>query len=93
MQLHAYHLINVKVNSVREANMKNRKHYFFDDMINIKNLDPNNRKIDERSCKSINIYYIFQVTPNSLNPLHYLIINNTNRYIEKGNRNKYSKLV
>lgn len=51
MQLHAYHLINVKVNSVREANIKNRKHYFFDDMINIKNLDQIKIKIGENQTK------------------------------------------
>ena len=26
---------------IKETNIKNRTHYFFDDMINIKNFDPN----------------------------------------------------
>ena len=31
--------------------MKNHTYYFSDDIINIKNFDPNNIKIDERSTK------------------------------------------
>ena len=61
-------------------------------MFNIKNLDPNNIKIDEKSYKNILIYYIGYVTPNVVNPL-YLIINNANRYIEESNRNNYVKVV
>ena len=33
--------------------MKNHTHYFFDNMINIKNLDQNKFKTDENSCKNI----------------------------------------
>ena len=32
---------------------KNRTHYCFDDMVNIKNLDPSKIKIDEKSHKNI----------------------------------------
>ena len=42
--------------------IKSRKYYFFDDICNIKNLDPNKIKIDEMSCKNILIYYIGYVT-------------------------------
>ena len=28
------------MNSVKEVNLKNPTYYFFDDMVNIKNLDP-----------------------------------------------------
>ena len=44
--------------SVKDQNNKNRRNYFFDDIINIKNFDPNNIKIDEKSYKNIPIYYI-----------------------------------
>ena len=37
-------------------------------MINTKNLDPNNIKIDEKSYKNILIYYIGYVTANSIKP-------------------------
>ena len=36
--------------------------YFFNDIINIENFDPNNTKIDEKSYKNILIYYIGYVT-------------------------------
>ena len=62
--------------------IKNRTYYFFYDMTNIKNLDPNKIKIDEKSYQSILIYYIGYVTfkdlryvkINVVNP-KYLIIN------------------
>ena len=62
-------------NKIKETDIKNRMYYFFDDMINIKSLDPNKMKIDQKSYKNILIYYISYVTSNSVKPL-YLIINN-----------------
>ena len=56
------------MNSVREIDISN------DDKINIKSLNPNKIKIDEKSYKNILIYYIGYVTSNSLRPLC-LIIN------------------
>ena len=68
-------------------------------MINIKNLDPNRIKIDQKAFKFF-IYHIVYVTvrnlsyrtDNSLNP-SYLIINKIDRYIEKSNGIKYLTLV
>lgn len=37
------------MSNVREINIKNRTYNVYDDMINIKNLDPINIKIDEKS--------------------------------------------
>ena len=34
------------MNSIIEIDIKNRTYYFFDDMMSIKNLDPNNIKIE-----------------------------------------------
>ena len=45
-------------NKVKDIDIKNRTHYFFNDIINIKSFDPNNIKIDEKSYKNILIYYI-----------------------------------
>ena len=39
--------------SVKDQNNKNRRNYFFHDIINIKDFDPNNIKIDEKSYKNI----------------------------------------
>ena len=37
-------------NKFKDIDIKNWTYYFFDDMINKKNLDPNNIKIDEKPC-------------------------------------------
>ena len=41
---------------VKDIDIKNRIYYFFNDVINIKNFDPNNIKLDEKSNKNILIY-------------------------------------
>ena len=72
-------------NKVKDISKKDHTYYFFDDIINIKYFDPNNIKIDEKSCKNIFIYYIGYVTIkdskyvkiNSVNPL-YIIISKAN---------------
>ena len=38
-------------NKVKDINLKNQTHYFFNDMINIKDFDTNDIKIDEKSYK------------------------------------------
>ena len=67
--------------NIKEIYIKNQSYYFFDDMINIDNFDPNLLKIDKKSYKNIDIYYIGYITMRnsdyvkikSVNPL-YLII-------------------
>ena len=74
-------------NNVKDINIKNHTYYFFDDIINIKDFDPNNIKIDEKSYKNILIYYVVYVSIkdskyvkiNSVNPL-YLTLNKMNGY-------------
>ena len=46
------------MNNVKEINIKNRTYCFFDDMINMKNLDLNEIKIEEKIYKNTLIYYI-----------------------------------
>ena len=49
----------IKMSNIAEDMViKNRTHYFFNDIVNIKNFDPKNIKIDEKSYKNILIYYI-----------------------------------
>ena len=38
---------------VKDINIKNHTYYFLDDIINIKDIDPNIIKIDEKSYKNI----------------------------------------
>ena len=45
----------------KDIYIKNRAYYFFTDIINIKNLDPNNIKRDEESYKLRNIEIIFKI--------------------------------
>ena len=48
--------------NVKDIDLKNRTYYFFNGMINIKNFDANNIKINEKSYKNILISYIGYVT-------------------------------
>ena len=87
-------------NKIKDIRIKSRTYYFFDDITNIKNFDPNDINIDEKSCKDIHIYFIGYVTIkdskflkiNSVNPL-YLIFNKANGYFEKIKESKYLMLV
>ena len=87
-------------NKIKDIDIKNHIDYFFDYIINIKDFDPSNIKIDEKSYKNILIYYIRYVMINDLkyikittvNPL-YLIFSKVNGYFEETNKNKYLALV
>ena len=87
-------------NKIKYIDIKNHMYYFLDDIITIKIFDPNNIKIEEKSCKNSLIYYIRYVTIkdskyvkiNSVNPL-YLIFSKVNEYFEEINGNKYLTLV
>ena len=68
-------IILFNMNSVKEINVKNRTFYFFDDVINVKNLDPNIIRIDGKSYKNILIYHTGYVTVNNLS---YTIVNCVN---------------
>ena len=45
-------------NKFKERDIKNRRYYFFDYMINTKSFDTNKIKIDDKSYKHILIYNI-----------------------------------
>ena len=89
-----------KSNKIKDIDIKNRAYYFFEDIINMKNFDSNNIKINEKSNKSILIYHIEYVTIkdskyvkiNSVNPLS-LIFNKLNGYFEEINKSKSLRLV
>ena len=82
---------------VKQIEIKNRTYYFYNDIINIKNFESNLLKIDKKSYKNIDIYYIGYITIKkiddceniySVNPL-YLLVNHASGYIEEKNGNKY----
>ena len=82
---------------VKQINIKNRTYYFYNDIIDLKDFDAKLLKIDKKSYKNIDIYYIGYITIKkiddyesiySVNPL-YLRINHASGYIEEKNGNKY----
>ena len=80
-------------NKVKDIDIKKQTCYFFNGIINIKNFDPNNIKIDWKSYKNILTYYIGYVTIKDLNyvkitslsPL-YLIVTKVNGYFQEINK-------
>ena len=82
---------------VKQINIKNRTYYFYNDIIDLKDFDAKLLKIDKKSYKNIDIYYIGYITIKKIddyesiyrvNPL-YLVIDHANGYIEEENGNKY----
>ena len=83
--------------NIKQITIKNRTYYFFSDMINIEDFDSGLLKIDKKSFKNIDIYYIGNITIkkiddcdniHSANPL-YLIIGKVDGFIEEKNGSKY----
>ena len=82
--------------NIKQINIKNRTYYYFNDMINIEDFDSSLLKIDKKSYKNIDIYYIGYISIESIsnyesissvNPL-YLIVGKADGYIEEKNGNK-----
>ena len=83
---------------IKQIEIKNRTYYFYNDIINIEEFDLNLLKIDKKSYKDTDIYYIGYITIKkncdckniySVNPL-YLIIGKVDGHIEEKNGTKYS---
>ena len=47
---------------VKQINIKNITYYFYSDIIDPKDFEPNLLKIDKKHYKGINIYYIRYIT-------------------------------
>ena len=62
---------------LNETDIQNRTYYFFNDMINIKNIDPDKIKMEEKTYKNIPIYFNGYVIVKNLS---YTKINNVNIY-------------
>ena len=82
---------------IKQISIINQTYYFCNDIINLKDFDPNLLKIDRKSYKNIDIYYIGYITIKkiddyesiySVSPL-YLRINHASGYIEEKDGNKY----
>ena len=82
--------------NIKERNIKNRAYYFFDDMINIKNFDSDLLRIDRKSYRYIDIYYIGCITKNDFEYVNihrvnslYFIVDKVDGFIEEKEGNKY----
>ena len=79
--------------TTKQLSIKNRTYYFYNDLINLKDFDPNLLKLDKKSLHRC-IYYIGYVTKkpecniHSVNPL-YLLISEFDGFIEEKESSKY----
>ena len=82
--------------NVKQINVKNRTYYFDNDIINIEEFNSSLLKMDKKSYKDIDIYYIGYITVKkigdyentySIHPL-YLINGKVDKHIEENNGNK-----
>ena len=84
--------------TTKQINIKNRTYYFYDDLINLKYVDPKLLKLDKKSSMNINIYYIGYVPKypkcsiDSVNPL-YLLTAELDGYIKEKEGNKYFNIA
>ena len=80
--------------AIRQLNIKGKTYYFYNDLINIKNFNNNNLKLDKKSVLDNDVYYIGYITKkpqwnvNSVNPL-YLAINRIKDHFEEVEGDKY----
>ena len=62
--------------AIRQLNIEDRTYYFYNDLINIKNFNSNNLKLDKNSVLNNDVYYIVYITKkphwnvSSVNPLY-----------------------
>ena len=84
--------------TIKQINIKNRTHYFYNDIIDIKNFDSSLLKSDKKFYKDIGIYNSGYITIkkigdyeniNSVHPFYLLYITRASGYIKEKNGNKY----
>ena len=92
-----FNYLTYKWEKSNKLTLKNQTQYFYNDIINLKDFEPNLLKIDKKHYKGMNIYYTGYITIKkiddfesiySINPL-YLRINHASGYIQEKNGNKY----
>ena len=80
--------------TTKQLNIKNRTLHFWNDLVNLKDFNPQLLKLDKKSSMNISIYYIGYVTKkpgyniDGVNPLH-LLINELDGFIEEKGVSKY----
>ena len=64
--------------TIRQLNIENTTNYFYNDLINIKNFNINNLKIDKKSVLGNDVYYIGYITKKpqwNVNSVNKIMIN------------------
>ena len=80
--------------AIRQLNIKGRTYYFYNDLINIKNVNINDLKLDKKGVLGNDVYYVGYIAKkpqwdvNSANPLH-LMINRIKGHFEEVDGDKY----
>ena len=80
--------------AIRQLNIEGRTYYIYNDLINIKNFNSNNLKLDKKSILGNDVYDIGYITKkpqwnvDSVNPL-YLMINKIKGHFEELDGGKY----
>ena len=78
-------------NKLKETDINNHTFYYFDDIININNLNLNNILLNEKSYQNILIYNIWYKTPYGAKPLG-IIYDKVDGFIRKYDGIKYLAL-
>ena len=80
--------------AIRQLNIEGRTYYFYEELINVKNFDHNNLRLDKQSVFENDVYYIGYITKkpqnniSSVNPL-YLMINRIKGHFEEKDGDNY----
>ena len=80
--------------TTRQLNIKNKTYYHYNDLINVLKVEAGNLKLDKKTWKNIDIYYIGYADKkpewnvNNVNPLN-LFINRVYGYVLEKNGNKF----
>ena len=85
--------------TTKQLDIKNKTYYFYNNLINVSNFEPVNLKLDKKTWKDIDIYYLGYVDKskpsewriNSVNPL-FVIFNKVFCFVGRKNSIKYSKI-
>ena len=65
--------------TTKQLNIKSRSYYFYSDLINLRNFDEHNLKLDQKSWKDFDIYYLGYVDKkpewhvSSVNQLYFIV--------------------
>ena len=77
--------------TIKQINIENRQSYFFNDLTNISDFDPNLLNIDQVLFESdkLSMYDIKYIKDLNSSNSFYLVLSNLNAYIEKSGENRY----